>query len=102
MRSGFDTMVSEQLASGNYTTLSSITGDDNLRNVTLTVTNEADYGKMWDGMIIIGLYTYAGYYQIFSGEAKTEDDVKTTFHFVDSVTGEELTTTVYPDHLTQE
>ncbi len=102
MRSGFDTMVDEKLTSGDFTTLVSIVGDDNLRNITLTVTNEADYGKTWDGLIIVGLYMYAGYHQIISGDAKKEEDIKTTFHFVDSATGTEFNTTVYPDQLMQE
>lgn len=99
MRTGFDTMVADQLASGDYTTLSTITGDETLRNVTITVTNQQDYDKTWDGLVIIGLYVYTGYYQIFSGEAKEESDVKTTFHFVDGSTGSEFKTTVYPDAL---
>lgn len=102
MRSGFDAMVDEQLASGNYTTFSSIIGDDTLENVTLTVTSQQEYEATWDGLIVWGLYIYIGYYQIYSGDAPTENDIKTTFHFVDGTNGTEFDTVIYPDAMQAE
>lgn len=96
MRDSFESTVSEALSSGTYQTIVSITGDDDLKNVDITVSSQQEYESSMDGLIMIGLYVYTGYYQVFCGES---ENYSTVFHIIDNSTGSEFDTVTYPDDI---
>lgn len=96
MRSGFDTTVSEMLSSGSYKAITGIAGDDDLKNVDITVSSQQDYENSMDGFAMLGLYMYTGYYQVFCGAS---GNYSTTFHIIDASTGTEFSTVTYPDDI---
>lgn len=96
MRTKFDDTVTELLGSGKYKTIQSIDGDDDLKNVTITVTSQQDYENGMDGFIMLGLYAYAGYYQVLVDQS---EEYSVQFHLVDSATGQEFHTVTYPDDI---
>lgn len=96
MRTKFDDTVTELLGSGKYKTIQSIDGDDDLKNVTITVTSQQDYENGMDGFIMLGLYAYAGYYQVLVDQS---EEYSVQFHLVDSATGQEFHSVTYPDDI---
>lgn len=96
MRNGFDTTASEMLSSGSYQTITDIVGDSDLKNVDITVSSQQDYENSMDGFVMLGLYMYTGYYQVFCGAS---DNYSTTFHIIDAATGAEFSTVTYPDDI---
>lgn len=96
MRTKFDDTVTELLGSGKYKTIQSIDGDDDLKNVTITVTSQQDYENGMDGFIMLGLYAYAGYYQVLVDQS---EEYSVQFHLVDSATGQEFQSVTYPDDI---
>ena len=96
MRTKFDDTVTELLGSGKYKTIQSIDGDDDLKNVTITVTSQQDYENGMDGFIMLGLYAYAGYYQVLVDQS---EEYSVQFHLVDSATGQEFHSATYPDDI---
>lgn len=96
MRTKFNDTVTELLGSGTYKSIQSIDGDDDLKNVTITVTNQQDYENSMDGFIMLGLYAYAGYYQVLVDQS---EEYSVQFHLVDSSTGQEFHSVAYPDDI---
>lgn len=96
MRNGFDTTASEMLSSGSYQAITNIVGDSDLKNVNITVSSQQDYENSMDGLAMLGLYMYTGYYQVFCGAS---DNYSTTFHIIDAATGTEFSTVTYPDDI---
>lgn len=96
MRTNFDDAVSKVLDSGNYQTITAIEGDDSLKNIDITVTNQQDYENSMDGFVMLGLYIYAGYYQVLEDQSET---FSVQYHWIDASTGQEFSTVTYPDDI---
>lgn len=88
-RQTFDDTMQEQCPE--YKTVESVTGTDDLKEITVNVTSEEDFMNSYDFFICYSAYFSAGLYRVFSGD----ETASVTCHFVDN--GNEFKTSHYPD-----
>lgn len=77
-----------------YSTIEKIECDNDMKNITVYVTNEKDYSDSLDFLGLLSVHLYCGSYQVLTGKY---DEIKTYYSLIDSTTGKEFKTNVLPD-----